>query len=72
MNVFTVKEELDKDNEEKENEEKNNEEKDNEEKNKWVDEKKASGMDTGRLLHLEDKLNRDDETEVRQPLTVST
>ena len=72
MNVFTVKEELDKDNEEKENEEKNNEEKDNEEKNKWVDEKKTSGMDTGRLLHLEDKLNREDETDVRQPLTVST
>ena len=67
MNVFTVKEELDKDNEEKENEEKNNEEKDN-----WVDERKASGMDTGRLLHLEDKLNREDETDVRQPLTVST
>ena len=62
MNVFTVKEELDKDNEEKENEE----------KDKWVDEKKASGMDTGRLLHLEDKLNRDDEKDVRQPLTVST
>ena len=70
MDVFTVKEELDKDNEEKENEEKNNEEKDNEEK--WVDEKKVSGMDTGRLLHLEDKLNREDETDVRQPLTVST
>ena len=57
MNVFTVKEDLDKD---------------NEEKDKWVDERKASGMDTGRLLHLEDKLNRDDETAVRQPLTVST
>ena len=67
MNVFTVKEELDKDNEEKENEEK-----DNEEKNKRVDEKNASGMDTGGLLHLEDKLNKDDETDVRQPLTVST
>ena len=65
LNVFTVKEELDKDDKEKENEEKDNED-------KWVDEKKASGMDTGRLLHLEDKLNRDDETEVRQPLTVST
>ena len=65
MNVFTVKEELDKDDKEKENEEKDNEE-------KWVDEKKVSGMDTGRLLHLEDKLNRDDETAVRQPLTVST
>ena len=72
MNVLTVKEELDKDNEEKENEEKDNEEKDNEEKNKWVDEKMASGMDTGRLLHLEDKLDREDETDVRQPLTVST
>ena len=72
MNVFTVKEELDKDDEEKESEEKDNEEKDNEEKNKWVDERKASGMDTGRFLHLEDKLNRDDETDVRQPLTVST
>ena len=72
MNVFTVKEELDKESEEKENEEEDNEEKDNEEKNKWVDERKASGMDTGRLLHLEDKLNRDDETAVRQPLTVST
>ena len=67
MNVFTVKEELDKDDEEKESEEK-----DNEEKNKWEGERKASGMDTGRLLHLEDKLNRDDETDVRQPLTVST
>ena len=62
MNVFTVKEELDKDDEEKDNEEKNN----------WVGEKKASGMDAGRFLHLEDKLNRDDETDVRQPLTVST
>ena len=67
MNVFTVKEELDKDDSEKESEEK-----DNEEKDKWVDERKASGMDTGRFLHLEDKLNRDDETDVRQPLTVST
>ena len=67
MNVLTVKEELDKDNEEKENEEK-----DNEEKNNRVDEKKVSGMDTGRLLHLEDKLDREDETDVRQPLTVST
>ena len=67
MNVFLVKEELDKDNEEKEIEEK-----DNEEMNKWVDEKKVSGMDTGRLLHLEDKLDREDETDVRQPLTVST
>ena len=67
MNVFTVKEELDKDDEEKESEEK-----ENEEKNKWVGEKKANGMDTGRLLHLEDKLNREDETDVRQPLTVST
>ena len=82
MNVFTVKEELDKDDEEKESEEKESEEKDDEEKdnkekeseeeNKWVGEKKASGMDTGRFLHLEDKLNRDDETDVRQPLTVST
>ena len=72
MNVFTVKEELDTDDEEKESEEKDNEEKDNEEKNKWEGEKKASGMDTGRLLHLEDKLNRDDEIDVRQPLTVST
>ena len=62
MNVFTVKEESDKDNEEKDNEEKNN----------WVDGKKASRMDAGRFLHLEDKLNRDDETDVRQPLTVST
>ena len=62
MNVFTVKEELDIDNKKKENEE----------KDKWVDQKKTSGMDTGRLLHLEDKLNRDDETDVRQPLTVST
>ena len=62
MNVFTVKEELDKDDEEKDNEEKNN----------WVDGKKASRMDAGRFLHLEDKLNRDDETDVRQPLTVST
>ena len=77
MNVFTVKEELDKESEEKENEEedneeKDNEEKDNEEKNNWVDGKKASRMDAGRFLHLEDKLNRDDETDVRQPLTVST
>ena len=77
MNVFTVKEELDTDDEEKESEEKDNEEKDNEEKNdeeknKWVDEKKACGMDTGRLLHLVEKLNSDDETDVRQPLTVST
>ena len=62
MNVFTVKEELDI----------NNKKKENEEKDKWVDQKKTSGMDTGRLLHLEDKLNRDDETDVRQPLTVST
>ena len=60
LNVFTVKEDLDKDNEEKDNEE------------KWVDEKKVSGMDTGRLLHLEEKSNRDGETDVRQPLTVST
>ena len=72
MNVFTVKEELDKESEEKENEEEDNEEKDNEEKNNWVDGKKASRMDAGRFLHLEDKLNRDDETDVRQPLTVST
>ena len=62
MNVLTVKEELDIDNKKK----------NNEEKDKWVDEKRAGGMDTGRLLHLEEKLNRDDETEVRQPLTVST
>ena len=72
MNVFTVKEELDKESEEKENEEEDNEEKDNEEKNNWVGEKKASGMDAGRFLHLEDKLNREDEKGVRQPLTVST
>ena len=72
MNLFTVKEELDKESEEKENEEEDNEEKDNEEKNNWVDGKKASRMDAGRFLHLEDKLNRDDETDVRQPLTVLT
>ena len=62
MNVFTVKEELDI----------NNKKKENEEKDKWVDQKKTSGMDTGRLLHLEDNLNRDGETDVRQPLTVLT
>ena len=72
MNVFTVKEELDTDDSEKESEEKDNEEKGKEEKDNWVDERKASGMDTGSFLHLEDKLNRDDETDVRQPLTVST
>ena len=67
MNVFTVKEEL-----VKEELDKDDEEKDNEEKNNWVGEKKASGMDAGRFLHLEDKLNREDEKGVRQPLTVST